>query len=170
MIIKKESKNAERILEKARKCAKEIFSEFVGTSDESRYEKAMEVALRLAGLEIELQRIVPVLYQNVALRDVRDELDIVVWIKSDILYTDRLAVVLELKVDGLPQDRLQLYRYIRSLDQVLNSSEAVYFRGLLINFPYNSLIYDESNGNIDLKQAGVSLTTVEVGEQETEDN
>jgi len=158
------------MLEKVRKCAKEVFSEFAGTSDESRYEKAMEVALRLAGLEIELQRIVPVLYRSVALRDVRDELDIVVWIKSDILYTDRLAVVLELKVDGSTQDRLQLFRYIRSLDQVLNPPEAVYFRGLLISFPYDSLIYDESSGNIDLKQASVSLTTVEVGESEAIEN
>ncbi len=131
MITSDKLKSAENALATVAKCANEVLAALFGTSEESRFEKAMEIALRLEGLTIELQRIVPVTYRGCALRDVRDELDIVVWVQGESNDTPKIGIVIELKVDAAPDAKWQVMRYIKSLSSALPPKHGVYHKGLL---------------------------------------
>ncbi len=161
MITYKKSYSAEDALSTAAKCANEVLAELFGTSEESRFEKAMEIALRLEGLTIELQRIVPVIYRGCALRDVRDELDIVVWVQGESNDTPKIGVVIELKVDATPDAKWQVMRYIKSLSSALPPKHVVYYQGLLISFPSNGFEFGNASGKLTTK---VECTVVEIAQ------
>jgi len=121
--------------------------------DESRYEKALEIELsKQAGLDCEFQRTVPVLYEGKSLRDVRDEIDIVVWFEEN---GKRKALIVELKVNiSKPVTRFkainQAARYKTSLAQEIN--EEVHEKAVVVNFYFPSTDSDfkkENNSGVE---------------------
>lgn len=118
-----------------KECAAKVYNVLGPDYREETYEKAMEVALRHQGLEFETQRMVPLFFEGVAIRDVRDEIDLVVWAQDEEVET---AVVVDFKAVASIDNkaRLQVARYQRSLATELEGTgKRVYQTGLVINFP-----------------------------------
>ena len=110
------------MIPKIKKLAKDVFDALGSGYEESVYEKAMEVALRLEKIPYENQRILPVFYKNFAVGMSR----------SDLIINDtkgKEKIVIELK--AMPgkigkKEEIQLQKYLESLKMK---------KGILINFP-----------------------------------
>ena len=110
----------ENLVERCKGMAIAIYDELGSGFDESVYQKAFEVSLRLAGLKYENLKIVPIYYKGFNIGE--GKLDILVYDGDDRL-------VMELKAIGSslsPKEECQVRKYMELLE--LDT-------GLLINFP-----------------------------------
>jgi len=110
------------MIPKIKKLAKDVFDSLGSGYEESIYEKAMEVALRLEKIPYENQRTLPVFYKNFAVGISRPDLII-----NDTKGNEK--IVLELKaVAGKmgKKEEVQLRKYLESLKVK---------KGIIINFP-----------------------------------
>lgn len=127
----------EQVIRQIQECADKVYEALGPGYPESTYEKAMEIALRKAGLVFETQRIVPIMFEDVVIRDARDEIDLVVWVEDN---GKRYAIVADLKAVNkiTATEENQVARYKRSLARVLKDNEEVCDVGLVINFPQSA--------------------------------
>ncbi|HEC80566.1 MAG TPA: GxxExxY protein [Firmicutes bacterium] len=108
--------------------ARAVTDELGGEWSEAVYQKALEVELRLRGIDYECQRVLPIIYRGFNVGEGKP--DIIVWQGEG---KKRAGIVVELKNEAsLKKDHIkQLTSYIAELKrQGLN----IYDEGLLINF------------------------------------
>ncbi len=126
--------NVEEAIQKVLDCAADVYSEIGEGYEEATYEKAMEIALRQAGIVFETQRVIPLTYRGIIVRDAWDKIDLVVWVADK---DSRIAIVADFKC--LPEitekEMKQVERYKFSLEKQLKPGEKVHPAGLIINFP-----------------------------------
>ncbi|KKK54530.1 hypothetical protein LCGC14_3083770 [marine sediment metagenome] len=109
------------LVDKCQDIAREIFNELGCGFDESIYQRAFEVSLRLAGYLYENKKVIPVYYKGYNVGD--GEADLVVYGGK------KQSLVIELKAIGAalsPKEETQLRKYLELLGIET---------GLLINFP-----------------------------------
>jgi len=118
----------DKLIDEIKGCARAVTGELGSEWSEAVYQKAMEVELRLRGIEYECQRVLPVVYKGFNVGEGKP--DIIVWQREG---KDRTGLVVELKNDSsIKEDQIkQLRSYIEEMKrQGLN----VLDEGLLINF------------------------------------
>ncbi len=128
----------------------QVYRELGPDWPEKVYQEAIEVELRLAGIEYEAQRILPVDYKGFIVGEGIP--DLVIWVRSE---NGRTAIVADLKQDNAIKEShvLQVRKYIAGLKRQLRPGETVCDNGLVICFPKASAkkIDDtsiEGNGDI----------------------
>lgn len=142
-----------------KECAAQVYEALGPDYPEATYEKAMEIALRKRGLVFETQRMVPLFFDGVAIRDVRDELDLVVWAQEQ---DTSIAIIVDFKADSKIDSvhRMQVERYQRSLETELAGTKRVHSVGLIINFPKykNRTLYAglEQEGRVQFLSVGTA--------------
>ena len=126
--MRKEIKN---LIEKVKECAKEVYQELGSGWEESKYQKAIEVALREKGIDYEEQRILPVTFRGHVVG--HDIPDLIVWLKKG---RKRIAVVIDLKSTPEIQEdhQTQVAKYIQELEKQLKENEEVYPIGFIFDF------------------------------------
>jgi len=127
----KTTKKIEALIQKVKKCAKDVFKELGPGWKEGVYQKAMEVALREYKISYETQRILPVTFADHVIGESIP--DLVVWLREK---SQKTAVVIDLKWEpGIKEDhRVQVQRYIKELKKQVKSGEKVHSTGYVINF------------------------------------
>jgi len=118
----------DKLIDEMKGCARAVAGELGSEWSEAVYQKAMEVELRLRGIEYECQRVLPVVYKGFNVGEGKP--DIIVWQREG---DKRTGLVIELKNDSsIKEDQIkQLRSYIEEMKrQGLN----VLDEGLLINF------------------------------------
>ncbi len=108
------------MIPKIKSIAKDIFNELGSGHQESVYQKAFEVALRLEGIAYESQKVVPIYYKKYNVGEGYTDL---------IINDGKGKIIIELKAVGSSlsnKEETQLRKYMN----VLNIS-----KGILINFP-----------------------------------
>jgi len=118
----------DKLIDDIKTCARAVVDELGSEWSEAVYQKAMEVELRLRGIEYECQRVLPVVYKGFNVGEGKP--DIIVWQREG---KERTGLVIELKNDSsIKEDQIkQLKSYIEEMKrQGLN----VLDEGLLINF------------------------------------
>ena len=131
------------MIPKIKKLAEDVFNALGSGYEEAVYEKAMEVALRLAKIPYENQRVLPVFYKNFAVGISRPDLII-----NDIKGNEK--IVLELKATPSktgPKEEVQLQKYLESLKMK---------KGVLINFPQTNK--DGPGTEIEFRVVGDKLS------------
>lgn len=125
--------SAEKLIEKVKRCAKEVYSELGSEWKEDIYQKAMEVALREAHISYETQRILPISYKGFVIGESIP--DLVIWLEEK--KGKKTAIVIDLKWDNaIREDHLrQIRKYLQELKKQVKAGEEVYKKGFIINFP-----------------------------------
>ncbi len=108
------------IILKCQSIARNIFNDLGSGFDETIYQKAFEVELRLNKLRYENIKIIPISYKGFNIGE--GKLDLMVYTHMDILVIELKAI----KEKMSPKEETQLCKYMT----LLNIS-----KGLLINFP-----------------------------------
>jgi len=125
------NKEIKNLIEKVKKCAKEVYEELGSGWPESIYQNAMEIALREKGINYESQRIVPISFKGYTIGESKP--DLVVWLKSR---NKRIAIVIDLKWEPYVKEdhTTQVKKYIKELKKQVKSDEEVFDTGFIINF------------------------------------
>ena len=125
--------SAEKLIEKVKRCAKEVYDELGSEWKEEIYQKAMEVALREARISYETQRILPISYKGFVIGESIP--DLVIWVEEK--KGRKTAIVVDLKWDNaIKEDHLrQVRKYLQELKKQAKHGEEVYRKGFVINFP-----------------------------------
>jgi len=128
----KTQKNVENLINKVKKCARDVYNELGEGWPEVVYQKAMEVALRENKITYETQRILPISFKGHIVGESKP--DLVVWLK--LSNRKRLAIVIDLKWEPyFKQDHeTQILKYIQELKKQVKQGEEVYETGYIINF------------------------------------
>lgn len=124
---------AEKLIQKVKRCAKEVYSELGSEWKEEIYQKAMEVALREAHISYETQRILPISYRGFVIGESIP--DLVLWLEEK--KKKKVAVVVDLKWDTHVKEdhRRQVHKYVQELRKQVKPNEQVFDQGFIINFP-----------------------------------
>ena len=110
------------MIDKIKKLAKEVFNALGSGYEESVYEKAMEVALRLEKIPYENQRTLPIFYKNFSVGISRPDLII-----NDTQGKEKIMIELKAMSSKLgKKEEVQLQKYLETLKMK---------KGILINFP-----------------------------------
>ena len=135
--MKKITPKAKKIIKKVRKCAESVFNELGQGWTESVYQKAMEVALREAGIDYEDQRILPISYNGHVVGEGIP--DLVVWTTIG-RKRQKVAIVIDLKWTRSVKEthREQVAKYIRELKKQVKKGRKVLDTGFVINFTKES--------------------------------
>jgi len=125
-------KQVKNLINKVKRCAKDVYNELGEGWSECVYQEAMEVALRGKGISYETQRILPISFKGHVVGQGKP--DLVVWINQS--QGKRLGVVIDLKWDThFKEDhRKQIIKYIQELKKQVKRDEKVYDTGFVINF------------------------------------
>ena len=114
-------------------CAYEVFEDLGEGWSEVVYQKALEVALREKGIRYESQVTVPIYFKNEYL--VGEAVpDLLVWV--ELGNGKRVCVVVELKctTEITRSNVVQVQKYIKALERMLEGRAIVYNYGVIINF------------------------------------
>ncbi len=151
--MQKEIKN---LINKVKRCSKDVYEELGSGWSESVYQQALEVALREKGIDYEDQRVLPISFHNHFVGEGIP--DLIIWTKVG---KKRIAVVIDLKwASSVKEDhRWQVKRYIRELKKQLRPNEGVFNTGYVINFTKTS---DSKIGEGIEEVGGVQILNVEV--------
>ena len=124
-------KKIEKIIKEVKNCAVSVYKELGNGWKEENYQKAMEVALRLAGFPYETQRILPITYRGFVIGESIP--DLVIWVEDG---RKRTGVVIDLKWESGIKDEhhYQVAKYIQELRKQVRGNESVYPSGYIINF------------------------------------
>lgn len=119
------------VVKTVKECAVDVYKELGNGWKEENYQKAMEVALRLANFPYETQRILPITYKGFVIGESIP--DLVVWIEEE---KSRVAVVIDLKWEPAIKEEhpYQVAKYIQELKKQVKGNETVYPCGYIINF------------------------------------
>lgn len=90
--MKKVTPKIKRLINKVKKCAKEVYKELGAGWNETVYQQAMGIALREKGIDYEDQRVLPISYKNHVVGEGIP--DLVVWLNKK---RKRIAIVIDLK-------------------------------------------------------------------------
>jgi len=125
-------KDIQALINKIKKCAREVYNELGEGWPECVYQKAMEVALRESKITYETQRILPISFKGHIVGESKP--DLVVWLNRP--NKKRLAIVIDLKWEPyFKQDhQTQIQKYIQELKKQVKKNEEVYDTGFVINF------------------------------------
>ena len=125
-------KEIQRLINKVKKCARDVYNELGEGWPECVYQKAMEVALRENKITYETQRILPISFKGHIVGESKP--DLVVWLNRP--NKRRLAIVIDLKWEPyFKQDhQTQILKYIQELKKQIKKNEKVYDTGFVINF------------------------------------
>ncbi len=127
------------MIDKIKKLAKEVFKALGSGYEESVYEKAMEVALRLEKIPYENQRTLPIFYKNFAVGTSRPDLII-----NDTGGKEKIMIELKAMTSTLgKKEEVQLQKYLESLGMK---------KGILINFPQTTK--DGPGEDVEVKVVG----------------
>ncbi len=107
------------LIEKCQQIARDILNDLGSGFDESVYQKAFEVSLRLENIRYENQRVIPIFYRGFNIGDSR--LDLIAYEKEERLLIELKALSSSLS----PKEETQLKKYMALLNMPT---------GLLINF------------------------------------
>ena len=123
----------QRLVEKVKQCARDVYDELGSEWKEEIYQEAMEVALREAHISYETQRILPITYRGFVIGESIP--DLVLWLEEK--KGKKIAVVVDLKWDSaIREDHLrQIRKYLQELKKQAKPGEEVYRKGFVINFP-----------------------------------
>jgi len=86
-------KEIKKLIEKVKKCAKEVYKELGSGWNEKVYQQALEVASREKGIDYEDQRVLPISFKGHVVGEGIP--DLVVWLNRT--KGKRLAIVIDLK-------------------------------------------------------------------------
>jgi len=127
--MQKEVKN---LINKVKKCARDVYNELGEGWPECVYQKAMEVALRESKITYETQRILPISFKGHIVGESKP--DLVVWLKRP--NKKRVAIVIDLKWEPYfkKDHQTQILKYIQELKKQVKKDEGVYDIGFVINF------------------------------------
>jgi len=110
------------MINKIKKLAKDVFKALGSGYEESVYEKAMEVALRLEKIPYENQRTLPIFYKNFSIGTSRPDLII-----KDTNGDEKIVIELKAMTSKVgKKEEVQLQKYLESLKIK---------KGILVNFP-----------------------------------
>jgi len=110
------------MIPKIKKLAKDVFKALGSGYEESVYEKAMEVALRLEKIPYENQRTLPIFYKNFAVGTSRPDLII-----NNTKGKEQIVIELKAVPSKLgKKEEIQLQKYLETLKMK---------QGIIINFP-----------------------------------
>jgi GxxExxY protein len=135
-------KEIKKFINKIKNFAAIVFKDLGSGWEESVYQKAMEVILRLEGIDYEEQRTLPITFKGHIVGEGYP--DLICWFK----YNDKkVGIVIDLKYSGdiTEEYRFQVLKYIKELKKTVKKNEIIYDTGLVINFtkPSGSKIKDE---------------------------
>ena len=125
-------KEIQKLIDKVKKCARDVYNELGEGWPECVYQKAMEVALRESKITYETQRILPISFKGHIVGESKP--DLVVWLNRP--NKKRLAIVIDLKWEPyFKQDhQTQILKYIQELKKQVKKNEEVFDMGFVINF------------------------------------
>lgn len=125
-------KQIKRIINKVKKCARNVYEELGQGWNETVYQKAMEVALRKCKISYETQRILPITFSDHVIGESIP--DLVVWLPYK---SKKIAIVIDLKWEPyLKADHhSQVAKYIQELKKQVKKNEQVWNTGFVVNFP-----------------------------------
>jgi hypothetical protein len=140
MLVYSTIQEAEQAISQIAVIAKEVNDCLLGHTEEAHFQKAMEIVLKeVLSLRVEAERIQPVSIRGIHLRDVRDEIDLLVHVPVEYVEgfpnAKSVQIVCELKVYSDAAAAIpQVLRYIASLSRGATDASPVYHRALLLNF------------------------------------
>ncbi len=139
MIIRTDLPEADAAIAELKKMATFLNFAMLGYGEESHFQKAMELLIsKHLSPNVEAERVFPALIGGIALRDVRNEIDLLVPVPVAVAIHDDMkgvVIVVELKVDGdLESAANQLLRYIVAASKSGPREWPVYHKGLVVNF------------------------------------
>ena len=149
-------KEIKKLINKVKKCAKEVYKELGAGWSEKVYQQALEVALRERGIDYEDQRVLPISFKGHVVGEGIP--DLVVWLNKG---KKRMAIVIDLKWEPYVKEdhRWQIKKYIQELKKQVRPNEKVFDTGFVINFTKGSAKKIE-DGVEDI--GGVQILNVEV--------
>ena len=149
-------KETKKIIEKVKKCAKEVYKELGAGWNEKVYQQALEVALREKGIDYEDQRVLPISFKGHVVGEGIP--DLVIWLNKG---KKRIAIVIDLKWEPYVKEdhRWQVKKYIQELKKQVRPNETVFNTGFVINFTKESA---RKIGDGVEKVGGVQILNVEV--------
>lgn len=149
-------KQIQNLINKVKKCAKEVYKELGAGWNEKVYQQALEVALREKGIDYEDQRVLPISFKGHVVGEGIP--DLVVWVNKG---KKRIAMVIDLKWEPYVKEdhRSQVKKYIHELKKQVGSNEKVFDTGFVINFTKGSSKKIEEGVE---EVGGVQILNVEV--------
>ncbi len=149
-------KEIKKLINKVKKCAKEVYKELGAGWNEKVYQQALEVGLREKGIDYEDQRVLPISFKGHVVGEGIP--DLVLWLNKG---KKRTAIVIDLKWEPYVKEdhQSQVKKYIQELKKQVRPNEKVFNTGFVINFTKKSSNKIEE-GIEDI--GGIQILNVEV--------